>query len=312
MAATQWERNQVENIDKLLQKCKLRQLAFHRQQIHITVTQSKELVAQRLRYFATDLYSVLDYLCYLFYCHFNNDGNPSNSREARNVKFPYTSNLRRSTNQAQEAGLERLRNEFLSNQSNIIGFPEQMSNTYKTLILDCQVITQVGGDGTTLVDPQPEPRGDAKSFNALHYLRNNNVHRYLFHPHTEFGWLYFNKQDGSHKIEHGQIDDRGNDRNNWECYKVHPAYWIEILPVGKEDRFKPITVVAPDLLTFVESIRDQLLNLVFPGEFRNFDDSGRKDRVRFGCRDGLNIDKFHCSISDFDEQSLYESDLWAV
>ena len=87
MEPTAWEREEVEKIDKLLRRCQLRQIAFEEQHCRIKEIPSEEMVSERLRYFATDLYSVLDYLCYLVYCHFRNGGRLSDSPEARNVKF---------------------------------------------------------------------------------------------------------------------------------------------------------------------------------------------------------------------------------
>ena len=115
---TQWEKDQIKTIDNLIQKCELRYSEFQSKYDdliigHVVDTSEdtsvelrrraaerigaanylKEWLQQELRYFAIDLYSVLDYLCYLCYCHFKNNGNPSDSPEARNVKFPYKNTI---------------------------------------------------------------------------------------------------------------------------------------------------------------------------------------------------------------------------
>ena len=89
---TEWENSQIEAIDKLIQKCHLRSVAFQREHSLLDNPEfiiSEELMSERLRYFATDLRSVLDYLCYFRYCHNKNEGKPSDSQEARNVNFSY-------------------------------------------------------------------------------------------------------------------------------------------------------------------------------------------------------------------------------
>ena len=271
MEPTGWEKEEVDKIDKLLRRCQLRKIAFEEQQRHIKEIRSEEQVAENLRYFATDLYSVLDYLCYLVYCHFRNKGQPSDSSEARNVKFPFKSKLRRSDVPGQETKFEAERKRFISTQFEIlIGPPEARNNEEYTwlrdLILKCQIITEVDGTGQP-VTPQPEPTEEAKFFSALHYLRNYTVHRSLDAAVVKNGLLYYNNQTGSHEVVDGLIDEREKDPN-WESLEITPTYWIEIPPVGNNDkRFQPITIVAPRLLGFVMNIRNEILNAVFPNHF---------------------------------------------
>ena len=309
MEPTAWEREEVEKIDKLLRRCQLRQIAFEEQHRRIKEIPSQELVSERLRYFATDLYSVLDYLCYLVYCHFRNGGRFSLSPEARNVKFPFKLNLRRSDVPGQET--------WSSKQFRIlIGVPigpyDQTTNDllpwWQELILNCQIMTEVDADGHVI--PQPEQTEDAKTFRALHYLRNCTVHRGLVTATVKNGVLYYNKQAGSHEVVHGRIDERENDPD-WQSLEVTPTYWIEIPPEGNDvSRFQSITTVASRLLAFVRNIRKSILDAVFPYHFLNLDDRDRNDRVRFGLVDGLYIGDRH--YPDFREEIVKEFDLWAV
>ena len=223
-------------------------------------------------------------------------------------------NLRRSDVPGQETNFEAERERFLSNQfGELFGLPEtnEMYPWWRDLILNCQITTKVDADGQP-VTPQPEQTENAKTFRALHYLRNCTVHRGLVTATVENGVLYYNKQAGSHEVVHGRIDERENDPD-WESLEVTPTYWIEIPPEGNDvSRFQPITTVAPRLLAFVMNIRNAILNAVFPNHFLNLDDPDRNDRVRFGFLDGLHIGDRHYPMNDFDEQSLNESVLWAV
>ena len=297
MATTEWERRQVNCIDKLLQRCKLRKIAFERQQLNLGEDPSEELVSERLRYFAIDLYSVLDYLCYLIFCHFNNNGNRSDAQQARRVNFP--SHL---------AGRERSEIEPLVNGllGNFINNREATNPTYmelRELILNC-LTTEGGG--------QP-PSIEVKSLKALRYLLNCAVHRNLVVASDRVGVLYYNRNNGTHEIVPGRINERENGPNGeWVGTKVYPAYWVEILTEG--NRFEPITVVAPDLFNLVKDIRDNILTCVFPQVFPGFDQS--EWSVEFGFQDGLHVGRRPRiranSANQFDAIVTNPSHLWAV
>ncbi|CAB4008932.1 Hypothetical predicted protein [Paramuricea clavata] len=249
---TQWEKDQVKAIDNLIQKCKLRNIAFEREQYKLNILLNQnaavetfverlyEQVPQRLRHFATDLYSALDFLCYLCYCHFKNNGNPIHDSAARNVSFRRHKNLKRSDVAAQEDSCSSKRREFVWREFTTVltclpqdGFgpldevTQQKYNPFKEIILGCQIITKIGGDGQP-VQPQPDQLDEAKYFNRLHYLRNTTVHCNFVQINVQNGWLYFNRQDGSHEISAVPIPDRDNDPVNWESFPVHPGYWIPV------------------------------------------------------------------------------------
>ena len=304
---TTFEEEVIQDIDKLLRRCELRTIAFQIQQAEIQKTTSRELVAERLRYFAIDLYSVLDYICFLFYCHFRNNGNRIDSSEARNAKFPFKSDLYSSSGE-QETSFARKRNEFCEVQSNFLGLRGEIATQYEKLILRCQIIIKVEDDGTTPVEPQPQPTDDSQAFHGLHFLRNFSVHRNLVRPVvSEHGLLYYNKKKGSHEIVSNRMPERDNDPDNWERYQVDRAYWIEIPPVGNLKPFRPITIVAPNLLRFVVDLRNELLNLVFAEKVSDFD-----YKVTYGYEHGVRIGNVRYTKEQFEEKSLKEWDLWAV
>ena len=293
----------IEKIDKLLQRCQLREIAFEEQKRRITEIQSEELVAQRLRYFAIDLYSVLDYLCYLSYCHFNNNGSPIDDAEARNVKFPYKSDLRSSENQGQEIAFKLQRDNFVSTQLGNLGLPGDITSEFGKLIMRCQIITKVKGDGTTPVPKQPE-RDDAKNFRVLHWIRNNTVHRDLVAAVVaQNAYLCYKKEDKSHKIEPGILTKEELNANYnpkfWEVIESkEPSYWIEIPPMGEfYQRFEPVVRIANLLLKFVIKMRNKWLKLVFNNEFPEFAEGTRNVR----CENGnVHVGTTQFSLNEFD------------
>ena len=301
MAPTKWEHGQINYIDKLLQRCKLRKIAFERQQNRIHQNQSEELVSERLRYFATDLYSVLDYMCYLLFCHFNNNGNRSDSPHARRVNFP--SPMPGRSRSEIEASVDGRLKVFTNNMD----VANPMYVQLRELILNC-LTTEGGANGG---GGQP-PSIEVRSLKALHYLRNCTVHRNLVTASARDGVLYYNQNNGSHEILPGRINERENDPNGeWVGIEIHPAYWVEI--PTEDNTFKPITVVAPDLFNLVKNIRDNILRCVFPPVFPGFDQS--EWSVDFGLEDGLRIGpppRSRYGPNQFDANVTNPSRLWAV
>ncbi len=318
---TEWEKDQIKTIDNLIQKCKLRYYALERehrllntpapQDVEETLKKGqKESVPKRLRYFAADLYSTLDFLCYLSYCHFKNDGKPSNSAGARNVKFPYK-NLKKSDVRGQEDSCEKQRENFAWDHFITIYLyfqPGQFVlvdastpgryDRFKKYVLNCQVITKIGPNGQPL-QQQDKMEEAATNFNTLHFLRNTTVHRNLVDINVHNGCLYLNLQDGSHEFVPERIPDRDNDPDQWQSIKASPGCWVTI-PSFISSRMKNATpkqllIVTDGILQFVIYTRDELLKIAFPsvdgtdGDIPEFDcgavrcgESGGVDGVHIG------------------------------
>ncbi len=347
---TPWETDQIKTIDNLIQKCKLRYCAFeseHRVLNPATpqdVETLKESVPERLRYFAADLYSALDFLCYVSYCHFKNDGNPSNSAEARNVKFPHTKKLRKLIDvdgqelvsiRGQEVRGERgkfvwnnFRTMFTCFQPDEFGpqdaSTQQRYDRFEEIILNCQVITNIDEDGQPL--QQQDQMEEATAFNTLHFLRNTNIHRNLVDNTVHNGWLYVNLLDGSHEFVPQQIPDRENDPRNWQSIEVgQPGCWITIPSfissrMENGDMLKRLLIVTQNILDFVTNARDELLKIAFPSVYGTDGGIAEFDRhaVRYGLEDGVHIgrppNQRDYSWNDFYEKChvMRTSVFWAV
>ncbi len=272
---TQWEKDQIKDIDNLIENCKLIYSEFRSECIRFILLKIgaandlKESLRQKLRRLVIDLYSALDYLCYLCYCHFKNNGNPSDSPEARNVKFPYK-NLKKSDVDGQEVNFRRQREKFVRDHFTTIFGPQDAStqeryDRFEEIILNCQVITNIGADGQPL-QQQVQMEEAATCFNALHYLRNTNIHRNPVDIEVEDGWLYVDL-DMNFEIVRERIPARENDPY-WESFQVCSVCCIAIpsfmegMENGKKPR--PLLSVTENILDFVINTRNELLEIAFP------------------------------------------------
>ena len=294
---TQWERDQIKTIDKLIQNCKLTYYAFEREHLRLNTAAPqdvdtlkkglKESVPERLRDFAADLYSTLHFLCFVCHCHFKNHGNPSNSAEARKVQFPYK-NLTKSDDDPQKAICSGQREKFVRDHFTTIFGPQDTStqeryDRFKEIILNCQVITNIGADGQPL-QQQDQMKEAATNFNTLHFLRNTTVHRNLVDINVHNGWLYRNLLDGSHEFVPKRIPARDKDRRHWQSIKGSPGCWVTVPFISTPE---PLLTVIPNLLRFVINTRDELLEIAYgpDGDIARFDDH----EVRRGFDDGVHI-----------------------
>ncbi len=340
---TQWEKDQIKTIDNLIQKCKLRYYAFEREHRLLNTPAPQDVetlkkgliesVPERLRYFAIDLFSALDYLCYLCHCHFKNKGNPSNSGEARKVNFPYK-NLQKSDNDPQKTICKGQKESFVwENFKTIFGIGQHASAPeryprFRQMILNCQVKTKIGADEKPLKQ-QDKMKKAATDFSILHFLRNITVHRNLVDINVHNGWLYVNLLDGSHEFVPERIPDRDNDPDQWQSIKALPGCWITIPSfissrMKNGDTPKQLLIVTDEILQFVIYTRDELLKIAFPSVDGTDGDIPEFDRGAVRCGESGGVDGVHIgrqpNQKDYPWDEFGEkcdiirtaADLWAV
>ena len=315
----------------------MRKFAFEREHrllvrpVRTGFRMSEERVSERLRYFATDLYSVLDYLCYLCYCRYKKNGKVDHSEEARNVKFPYKKLKKSDFDDVNDSCRNQTRKFLWAHFNTIFNYTfrlpdeigplldeatQQRYERFKEIIEKCQVVTKVDSQGQPVLQDQ-EQRQEAKSFSTLHYLRNITVHRNLIDIAVENAWLYVNLQDGSHEIS-VKRPERNNNPQNWQSIQVGPGCWITLPSVGS-NRFEAETLhaVLNSLLDFVIDTRNKLLRMV-SDQIPEYN----PDTVRTGLNDGVKIgprgdrtNTVSYTWTEFDEKCHIHEDnsyLWAV
>ena len=86
---TGWERDHLENVHLLLEQAKQSYLYFEEMlRSDKKADCSPQCDWLKFRGIVFDLYSVLDYVYYLLYCHFSNRGEPDLSRKSIYFGFP--------------------------------------------------------------------------------------------------------------------------------------------------------------------------------------------------------------------------------
>ena len=87
---TDWETDHLENVHLLLEQARQSYLYFEEKELR----SGKEVDCRpkedwlKFRGIVYDLYSVLDYVYYLLYCHFCNKGEPDLSQKKRSFRLP--------------------------------------------------------------------------------------------------------------------------------------------------------------------------------------------------------------------------------
>ncbi len=267
--ATEWERNHVQAIDLLLRNCQIRNAEFNWKHHLLNQNPNAQIEAAewlRFRSFTIDLYSVLDYICYLLFCQFQNNRQPDFSNRSRNVKFPYSDSLRRSSFEGQENTARRRRENWKENQTEtIFGYgPFLQQGHYRVrdfvsaFLLNVQHIKEVDAAGN-VIERNPEEGSDVESFSLLHFFRNYSAHRDVVRCRAKQGVLYININTGERVFQPQNQAPPGEDvgdAEDWQSIAIAKGFWVEYPIV------RPLTKVASQLLSFVKLFRKNVVTLL--------------------------------------------------
>ena len=310
---TDWEKRQIKDIDLILRNAQIKNAEFNR--VHMLLNEGNngitvENETLRFRSFLSDLYSVLDYMCYLLHCHYKNEGNEAFSSESRNVKFPFKTNLKKfpegNSDEDPERAHQKRRNDWIRQQCELIfGVDNQPGKEYfKHLIERIQPVMYVNADGDP-IDPSeaPEIEGDARSFSLLHFYRNYSTHRDLVHLYRDVGVLSIDLITGERQFAPKGHQQPSEEKHHQNVQRIDIArgFWVEIPDLRRfnQDRGiqpttpEPLLIVASWLLSFVRNVRDGLLNATLKAPSYTHDVAGV-------FADGLHIDFEVHNWQDYD------------
>jgi len=303
---TEWELQQIVNIDLLLRNAEVKNAEFNR--VHTLLNEGDQGVTEanerlRFRCFLIDLYSVLDYMCFLLYCHYKNEGRPAFSIESRNVNFPFTNNLRRfqggDRNIDPERAHQNRRNNWIRERCRLIFGEEREDqedwNYFSEFVLSLQPLLYVNAAGDPIAaDDVPEIEGDAESFSLLHFFRNYCTHRDLVHLFPDAGVFYINLNTNERRFvpEGGEQPFQEANQNDVQQLEItSKGFWVEVpyLQNYHQDRGiqptrpKPLLSLASRLLSFVIITRNNLLTFTL-------NNVPRYSHVVRRANDGLSVD----------------------
>jgi hypothetical protein len=262
---TEWERKQLESIELFLKQA-IQAIDYFTETNteSLRETESDEDIDRsadwlKFRGIVLDLYSVLDYVWYLLYCHFSNGGEPDFSDKGCELGFPYKKRgIKCSTTPERDQTGKFVKEKLKMIWGDKIGEETHFWKEIGAVILNVQpkmIVGRSGAPETGKVVIQP---GDEESFALLHYYRNCAAHKDL---------IRFMLRNSVIEIDQSTRVTRlvtSTERRD-DCFYMEldrPGFWIQLpSSVSGSDRepSRLLVDVLTQLRKFVASIASQLL-----------------------------------------------------
>lgn len=230
---TEWEKKQLESIELLLKNAiraiddfieKEKKLVNRDDSGREDVDSSDWL---KFRGIMLDLYSVLDYVWYLLYCHFSNKGRPDFTEKGCELGFPYrkkgikTSQTSPQQDKSQEFVKDKLKKIFRDNVL-ILGEETHFWKEIGKVIVSVQPKLRVGASGAAIGDIHVQ--GDEESLHLLHFYRNCAAHKDLITFMSRKSWVEINQTTREIRL----VTERKDDHDGYFYRDLEKGFWIQM------------------------------------------------------------------------------------
>ena len=182
---TEWEKKQLESIELFLKQAIQAIDYFVEKNESLRDADSDEDIDRsadwlKFRGIMLDLYSVLDYVWYLLYCHFSNEGQPDFSDKGCELGFPYKKRgIKCSETPEHDQKRKFMKEKLKMIWGDKIGEETHFWKEIGATILSVQPKMIVDSSGTPQTVKAKVQLGDEESFALLHYYRNCAAHKDL-------------------------------------------------------------------------------------------------------------------------------------
>ena len=252
---TEWEQHQVESID-ILNKHAVEIFEYFKKRNDGLCERDSHADWLQLRVFMFDLYSMLDYTCYLLHCHFSNEGRPEDCHEkATQCGFPYKY---KGVKISEFQGQNNFKKKFIDDSLKIFLGKSDNANLWNSIgniIFKVQRKEQVDGAGNSVQRTMEKHLIEVeKSFELLYYFRNYSTHRSLVYAVSGEVWAEVNIKEDSAKIV-----KQKQEREGIQYHRLNKGYWIQV----PNERERPLLHVLQQLQELVKEITRDLLSTAF-------------------------------------------------
>ena len=209
----------------------------------------------KFRGIVLDLYSVLDYVWYLLYCHFSNSGQRDLSEKGCELGFPY----KKKGIKTSEKPEHDQKSKFVKDKLKLIWGDKYGKETHfwreiGETILSLQPKLPVDNSGAPIGKLQIQP-GDEESFALLHFYRNCAAHKDLITFMSKESWLEINQRTR----ETRPVTERRDNHEGYYYRHIDKAgLWIQ-LPGSIPEPSRFLIDVLTQLKDFVVSTANRLL-----------------------------------------------------
>lgn len=269
-------RQMVDEIDSLLLAASVTTTEYNRK--HLLLNRGALHFSARnenvvFKHFISDLYSVLDHLIVLLFCHYQRNGEPDFSHAILELKFPFLNNIEYPASENVpkdiESGLKKHRDQVVANLvQKIFGGSDGAHEWFAHQVLRVQPSNLVTSSGERSQKPV-EDGSDQQVFSQLYFLNHYRSHHGLISVSPEP--KYFSICTCSYPA----MNISPHDPHFEECTTKTAmsrgmfVYCPDDIRAASEDKawsLKPLTIMAERFLHFVKMFRDDVLNRynIFP------------------------------------------------
>ena len=213
----------------------------------------------KFRGIVLDLYSALDYVWYLLYCHFSNNGQLDLSEKGCALGFPY----KKKGIKTSEKPERDHKSKFVKDKLKLIWGDKYGKETHiwreiGETILRLQPKLPVDNSGAPIGEVQIQP-GDEESFALLHFYRNCAAHKDLITFMSKESWLEINQKTRETRL----VTERRDDQEGYYHRHIDKAgFWIQLpgsIPSSVHEPSRFLIDVLTQLKHFVVSTANRLL-----------------------------------------------------
>ena len=205
----------------------------------------------KLRYILFDLYSVLDYVYFMLYCHFSNDGKPDYSKKGIQFGFPTKPSGVEDQQKFVKEKMTKLFDEKFTKESH---FWKDIGS----IILSVQPKLSVDGarESADILAAQ-------ESLALLHYYRNCATHKSLVQFVSRKSWVEINQITREIKLVNERCEKEGYfyrelDKAGYWIYL--PVNYGDVTAIRNVDEPRLLLDVLHQLMRFVKTTSSKLLS----------------------------------------------------
>ena len=259
---TEWERKQLESIELFLKQAIQAIDYFIEKNKSLRDTELVEDTDRsadwlKFRGIVLDLYSVLDYVWYLLYCHFSNEGQPDFSDKGCGLGFPYKKNgIKCSETREHDQTRKFLKEKLEKIWDDKIGEETHFWKEIGAIIVDMQpkkIVSSSGASVTGTENAKIQP-GVQESFALLHYYRNCAAHKDLITFTSRKSVIEINQSTRVTRL----VTSTEKRPGYFYMDLDKPGFWIQ-LPSSISEPSRLLVDVLTQLQDFVVNTASQLL-----------------------------------------------------
>ena len=260
---TDWEKKQLKSIKLFLNQASQaiddfveKDKALRNADLDEDLDEDESADWLKFRGIVLDLYSVLDYVWYLLYCHFSNNGQRDLSEKGCELGFPYKKKgIKTSEKPEHDQKSKFVKEKLKMIWGDKISEETDLWREIGETIFSVQPKLPVDNSGAPIGKVQIQP-GDEESLALLHFYRNCAAHKDLITFMSKKSWVEINQRTRETRL----VTEKKDDHEGYFYMDIDkPGFWIQLPGSIPNDPSRLLIDVLTQLKKFVVNTASRLL-----------------------------------------------------